>query len=389
MERVVFYTAPGVDFSPATLSAVPVVIRGQALAAQRDGWDVAVVCAKSPNPLFADLRTVPVDFSPAPTSGAPLLFRRVERKLLQHHRILHRRWVAESVAALAATCPAGGTIVAPAEPGLGTAIAACLPDRMFLLIFHDCTFACKPRFRGKLVSPNIRLFGVSDFCARGAERYFSLRAGSVHTAYNAIDHKLFFPQPRPVHEKGPPLISYHGRGVPEKGVDVLLEAAIQLAKAGLKFRLQLAGANRGLNLDLQDPYQQRITILLEQLAGLGVEVRRLGNVDFGRLPEYIGNADIHVNPARCEEAFGMATLEAMACGLPVVASNTGGTPEVVGDAGLLFERENVEQLAGHLARLISDEPLRREMGQRARQQSLKLTWENSWHSLRAAICGGR
>ena len=75
----------------------------------------------------------------------------------------------------------------------------------------------------------------------------------------------------------------------------------------------------------------------------------------------------------------------MATGLATVASNTGGTPEVVGDAGLLFERENVEQLTRHLEGLILDKPLRREMGWRAHQQSLKFTWENSWRSLRAAL----
>jgi glycosyltransferase involved in cell wall biosynthesis len=384
-KHVVFYTAPEMDFSPATLSAVPIVIRGQALAAQRDGWDVAVACAKSANPLFQDIRTIPVDFSPAPVGGTALFFRRVERKLLQYRRVLHRRWVAESAAALAEVCPAGGTVVAPAEPEFGAALAACLPDRMFILVFHDCKFACKPRFRGKIVAPNIRLCAVSGFCARGAERYFSLQSGSVHTSYNAVDHELFSPQPRHVQERNIPLISYHGRSVPEKGIDILLEAAIRLAEAGLKFRLQLAGANRGLNLDLQDPFQKGLTAMLEQLSGLGVEVRRFGNVDFARLPEYIRSADIHVSPARWDEPFGMATLEAMACGLATVASNTGGTPELVGDAGLLFERESVEQLAAQLNRLILDEPFRREMSGRAREQSLKFTWEHSWRTLRSAL----
>lgn len=376
------------DFSPATLSAVPIVIRGQALAAQRDGWDVAVVCAKSPNPLFTDIRTIPVDFSPAPVRGTALFFRRIERKLLQHHRILHRRWVTESVAALAATCPPGGTIVAPAEPEFSTAMARRLPDRMFLLVFHDCKFGCKPRFRGKIVAPNIRRCAVSGFCARGAERYFSLPPGSVHTSYNAVDHELFSPQPQHVQERNLPLISYHGRSVPEKGIDILLEAAIKLAEAGLKFRLQLAGANRGLNLDLHDPFQQRISAAIERLSGSGIEVRRQSNIAFAEVPEYLRNADIHVGPARCDEAFGMATSEAMACGLATVASNTGGTPELVGDAGLLFERENVEQLAAHLKRLILNEPFRREMACRAHQQALKFTWENSWRSICSAI-GGR
>lgn len=379
MNNVTFFTAPGLDFSPATLSAVPIVTRGLALAAVKAGWETAVVAAKSPNPLFPDLATIPVAFSPAPKAGLRLLARRLERKLLQQQSILHRRWVAESATAISAVCPPGGVVIAPAELELDIDLARALPNRKFAILFHDCKFACKPRYFRKLADSGIVLCAVSNFTARAAERFFNLQPGAVHTVYNAVDHSIFFPKPRA--PGGPPVISFHGRSVPEKGVDILLEAAVMLAKRGKKFEMQIAGSNRGLNLDLSDPYQRLLTGQIASLADLGIPIRRLGNVNWMELPAYLQAADIHVCPHRWDEAFGMANIEGMACGLATVAAKSGGTPEVVGDAGLLFGRENVDQLAANLEKLIMDEPFRTELGRRAHRQALKFTWDNSWASL--------
>ena len=385
MKKVAFYTAPGMDFSPATLSAVPIVIRGLAIAAGGDGWEPVVVAAKSDSPAFPDISTVGVDFSPAPGPGAGVLLRRIERKIFQHRHILHRTWIAESIAVLRTACPPGSVVVAPAEIELNVGMAAALPGRKFVAVFHDCNFVCKPRFRRRLKSSGITLCAVSSFCARAAEKYFSLPPGSVHVVYNAVGHGIFSPQART--SQSVPTISCHGRSVPEKGIDILLGAAIRLAESGGQFRVQLAGANRGLALDLTDPYQQKLTAMIDRLSNLGIVVHRQRNVEWAEIPGYLRSADIHVSPQRWDEPFGMATLEAMASGLATVASGTGGTPEVVGDAGLLFERGNIGQLATHLERLILDEPYRVEMGRRAHQQSLKFTWDNSWRSLKTAFSG--
>ena len=72
----------------------------------------------------------------------------------------------------------------------------------------------------------------------------------------------------------------------------------------------------------------------------------------------------------------------MACGLATVAARTGGTPEVVGDAALLFEREAVDELTGHLGSLVLDAARRNVLGQKARQRALQLSWENAWNRLK-------
>ena len=73
-------------------------------------------------------------------------------------------------------------------------------------------------------------------------------------------------------------------------------------------------------------------------------------------------------------------------GLATVASRTGGTPEVVGDGGFLFEGL-VDELAGHLHRLITDRELRREYGLRARARAEELTWDHTWSRLRELLPG--
>jgi glycosyltransferase involved in cell wall biosynthesis len=85
-------------------------------------------------------------------------------------------------------------------------------------------------------------------------------------------------------------------------------------------------------------------------------------------------ADAFVFPS-LYEGFGLPPLEAMACGAPVIASNSSSLPEVVGDAGLLVDPTSVDELAQALVRLAGDRELRRELGQRARSRATRFTWE--------------
>ena len=77
------------------------------------------------------------------------------------------------------------------------------------------------------------------------------------------------------------------------------------------------------------------------------------------------------------EGFGLPVVEAMACGLPVAASNRNSLPEVVGDAGLLFDPLSHEELAGAIARLLSDESLRNELRTKGRERAKLFSWKAS------------
>ena len=92
------------------------------------------------------------------------------------------------------------------------------------------------------------------------------------------------------------------------------------------------------------------------------------------IPALYNLADVFVFPS-LYEGFGFPTLEAMACGCPVVTTLTGCTPEVVGDAALLVDPYDVKQIAGAIEKIISDSSLRAELVQKGLQRSQQFSWE--------------
>jgi glycosyltransferase involved in cell wall biosynthesis len=154
-------------------------------------------------------------------------------------------------------------------------------------------------------------------------------------------------------------IGFVGRFVPEKGIDVLLDAVRQLGQPA-RVRLIGNGPQRGQ---------------LEELAGsAGVGVSFVAPVPPDRLPALYRQLDVLVLPSRTtplwKEQFGRVLVEAMACGLPVVGSDSGAIPEVIGDAGLTFPEGDAVALADTLRRLIASPELRAELSRRGGERVL-------------------
>ena len=85
-----------------------------------------------------------------------------------------------------------------------------------------------------------------------------------------------------------------------------------------------------------------------------------------------------------EEGFGIPALEAMSAGVPVVVSNRGALPEVVGDAGLFIDPDDVESLAAALERLIGDPILRANCARRGLERAKQFTWGQTARGVRRA-----
>jgi glycosyltransferase involved in cell wall biosynthesis len=103
---------------------------------------------------------------------------------------------------------------------------------------------------------------------------------------------------------------------------------------------------------------------LAESLGLADRVIFSGRVDDADLPALYAEAAVYVTPS-LEEGFGSTVLEAMACGAPVIASNRAALPEVVGDAGLLFDAEQERELGSVLARVLSDPALADDLRRRS------------------------
>jgi alpha-1,3-rhamnosyl/mannosyltransferase len=129
----------------------------------------------------------------------------------------------------------------------------------------------------------------------------------------------------------------------------------------------LPDAQRGRHtLVLAGGYGDGRPALERLVSDLGVADRVAfpGRIDDQDLPALYTGAAVYVSPS-LEEGFGATVLEAMACGAPVAVSNRAALPEVVGDAGLLFDPEHEHQMAATLARILSDAALAADLRRRA------------------------
>lgn len=110
---------------------------------------------------------------------------------------------------------------------------------------------------------------------------------------------------------------------------------------------------------------------------LANHVKFFGSLDKRKMPDFYASGDIFICPSKTrgisgqgEEPFGYTALEAMSCGLPVVAYNTGGLKEQIvhGETGFLVEQGNIKELVDKITALIDSEDLRNEMSQKARKR---------------------
>ena len=108
--------------------------------------------------------------------------------------------------------------------------------------------------------------------------------------------------------------------------------------------------------------------------GLCDEIRFLGKQD--AIEELLAVSDLFIMPSG-KESFGLAALEAMACGAPVVASNRSSLPEVLSDAGRYFDPENAVDMAEKIAEILDDEALREQMKLSSRERSRDFSWKKA------------
>ncbi len=219
---------------------------------------------------------------------------------------------------------------------------------------------------------------VSDFTARWVEQYYGLAANSVKTMYNGADCERFMPGTTP---PGLPSVNFVGRTSIDKGPDLLLNAALNLSKKTRDFKLQLLGSTFWGG-GSPDEFTRELERLASELRNAGIEVSMPGFINRWDLPGELQKAQIHVVPSRWDEPFALSTIEGMACGLATIASSTGGTPEAVTGAGLMFGKDDVHTLTDHLETLVMDSGKRAKYGVMARERALDFTWQKIWLRLK-------
>jgi len=163
-------------------------------------------------------------------------------------------------------------------------------------------------------------------------------------------------------------ILFVGSLEPKKNISRLIEAFSHIQKQfGRKYFLVLIGSR-----DLR--YEEILKNIRE--TEMEEEVVLTGYVKDEDLPYFYNAASLFVFPS-LYEGFGLPLLEAMACGLPIVASNRSSIPEVVDNAGVLFDPYNVQEMADTMEKVLSDENLRDDLRQKGLNRVKLFTWEKA------------
>ncbi|MGC9359679.1 MAG: glycosyltransferase family 4 protein [Anaerolineae bacterium] len=181
----------------------------------------------------------------------------------------------------------------------------------------------------------------------------------------------------------PPFVLCVNTNRPHKNLGRLLEAWVRLPEPLREaWQLVLVGA--------VDPRWEDPLIHARRL-GAGESVRRLGQVSEGELAALYAAAEVGVVPS-LYEGFGLPALEMMASGVAVAVSRRSALPEVVGDAGMLFDPTDVGAIASALMSLMTDAAIRELLAAKGRERAAAFTWDRTAALVRQAIddaLGGR
>ncbi|HSR59052.1 MAG TPA: glycosyltransferase family 4 protein, partial [Candidatus Binataceae bacterium] len=276
-------------------------------------------------------------------------------------------------------------------------VRALNPQARIFLHMH-CDWI--PQLDFKLINARLAtvdvIAGCSDYVTDRIGWRFPYYAGRCMTLYRGVDTDLFRPRDESAANSAGARIVFGGRLRPENGLHVLFDAfelvAAFLPDAHLEIldgeSAQPAEFIPGLSDDPRvqglrriygtDRYVKHLGWLAR--GALGRRISFLGHLPPSELRAHLREADVFVQPSLWGEPFPPLALEAMASGVPVVASRIGGLPEAVEDGmtGILVEPDNAGQLARALLRLLKDATLRREMGRAARVRAEQsFSWDQT------------
>jgi N-acetyl-alpha-D-glucosaminyl L-malate synthase BshA len=245
---------------------------------------------------------------------------------------------------------------AEADPGRpAPRVVTTLHGTDITIVGSDPSYAPLTQY---LISASDAATAVSESLAGDTARHFcpGPRPCPIEVIHNFVDTDRF--APRAGVSKGPPLAVHVSNFRPVKRVPWLIEAFAR-ATAGTKAELVLVG---------DGPTRSEACETARKL-GLGSRARFLGERD--ALPELLSPADVFLLSSS-EESFGLSALEAMSCGVPVVATAVGGVPEVIldGRTGLLCPADDQSRFSERIRELLFDRERARAMGRTAREDVL-------------------
>ncbi len=265
-------------------------------------------------------------------------------------------------------------------------IPPTFPRGASVITVHDLAFLKYPRF---LTRASARYYGQVEIAATRANHIIAVSQSTkrdtvqllgvpaekisviheaAHPLFTQIQNTDALARTRARHGLPQDFVLFVSTIEPRKNLPTLLRAFRDLLRRyDDPIALAVAG-NRGWLVE-------EVDAVIAQLK-LGDTVRFLGGIPNEELVYLYNAAKLFVMPS-FYEGFGLPPLEAMACGTPVITSNVSSLPEVVGDAALLFDPNNAEELCVAMYRALTDEHLRKEMRVKGLKRAQTFSWERA------------
>jgi len=239
------------------------------------------------------------------------------------------------------------------------------------------------------------IVGCSRYITKTIRGAFPEYSSVCHAIQNGVDVEHFQSRDVEVHGRrnDGETILFVGRVSPEKGVHVLLDAFRIVLERHPAARLEIVGPLGAAPKDFitennDDPKVVELdrffdgdyvaTLKDGLTAAVAARVLFVGMLPYQEMVEHYRDAAILVCPSVWNEPFGLPVVEAMACGIPVVGTHSGGVEETIEDekTGLLVERGNATQLADAMVSLLGDASRRESMGRAGRARAAELfSWD--------------
>lgn len=228
------------------------------------------------------------------------------------------------------------------------------------------------------VSESTKILTISENSKHEISEILDISPEKIAIAYPGYDPTVFKILPteqlaEPLKRFGleKPYILYLGTLEPRKNIERIVKAYASLTQIQQEFDLVLAGSIGWKSeqiFELIDHYKIKENVLIT------------GYITQAEQVALYNKASCFVFPS-LYEGFGMPALEAMACGCPVITSNTSSLPEVVGSAGLLVNPLEIDELSIAIEKVLSDNALRATMKNKNINQIEKFTWKNTASSV--------
>ena len=227
----------------------------------------------------------------------------------------------------------------------GAGLAYKLSQRGFknlILHMHNEVRSERSQYHEVVFRSFAKILTVSDYIKQKAAVFYPIE--KIHTVHNGIDLQNFSRKKEPTVSRqdlgfsvNDFVMVYNGRINPEKGVSELIEAMLQL-KDHTNIKLMIIGGSFFGNTNNEDTF---VRSLKDKAHDVKDRIFFTGFIPYKNVPDYLKLADIAVLPSMWEEPFGLTIVEAMAAGLPLITTRSGGIPEICEGVATIVDRKDI------------------------------------------------